>query len=69
MAVADGHRLKNFDIRQAFTFSDAIKPLYIHLIYVKLVSITQNAVKEKVQVTLPERKRCNTGNVMQAERG
>ena len=31
MAVADGHRLKNFDIRQAFTFSDVLKPLYMCL--------------------------------------
>ena len=28
MAVADGHRLKNFDIRQAFSFSDALTPLF-----------------------------------------
>ena len=31
MAFADGHRLKNFDIRHAFTFSEALKPLYMYL--------------------------------------
>ena len=31
LAVGDGHRIKNFDIRQAFCFSDTLKPLYMHL--------------------------------------
>ena len=69
MAVADGHRRILISDKHSLLVTPYNLYICIYLIYVKWVSITQNAVKEKVQVTLPERKRCYTGNVMPAEPG
>ena len=40
LAAGNSHKLKNFDIRQAFTFAEAIKPVYMYLPDLDTMGIT-----------------------------